>query len=562
MALSLTRPDPSSPADVSTASFGSARKGFDPDEVRAFLREVADELSRLQERVAELEGELQALRNAPPVSIAQLDEEVAAGLLSEEATRIVASARESAAQIKTRAEEASAGLLHDANVEAQRVRAEAEIDAGRRRQDAAASAEDELQMAKQQGRDMVNEARAYRERVLGELARRRELARTQIEQLIHNRDRLMQSFEKSRLIAMEVMAEMAPGGSTGELVDLGPITGPVPVIMPVHDVEVPKPKSIREPQIEPVPPELLPVEPVQPEPVQPVVAIRDHAVDDLFARMRAAEEPALPKQSKATPPKKKAAKKAPPKQDSPKQQELSVFQATPAEPHSTAGSVDSPFGCRDAQLAPLIAAGSRNLKRVLADEQNDVLQLLRGRDAIRSLTTVLPNVDSHIRRYADAIADQLLHAALAGAAGVDDGSADEQRAAISRDAALEPAIEALAGAIVTPLRDRVERAIVAADGDNSELVNITRTVYREWKTRRIDEQLDHVVRVAFGRGALAVLPAGTPLCWAVDPNGPICPDAEDNALAGAIGAGDRFPTEHVSAPAHEGCRCMLLLAAR
>ena len=39
-------------------------------------------------------------------------------------------------------------------------------------------------MAKQQGREMVNEARAYRERVLGELARRRELARQQIEQLV------------------------------------------------------------------------------------------------------------------------------------------------------------------------------------------------------------------------------------------------------------------------------------------------------------------------------------------------------------------------------------------
>ena len=38
-------------------------------------------------------------------------------------------------------------------------------------------------MAKQQGREMVDEARAYRERVLSELARRRELARQQIEQL-------------------------------------------------------------------------------------------------------------------------------------------------------------------------------------------------------------------------------------------------------------------------------------------------------------------------------------------------------------------------------------------
>jgi len=569
MAISLGRPDPSSPTDVSAATFSASRKGFDPDEVRAFLREVADELARLQDREAELVSELADLRQAPPVSLAELDEAVAAGLLSEEATRIVATARETAAQIKSRAEESSAVLLQEANEEAQRVRAEAEIEAGRRRQDAASVADDELQMAKQQGRDMVNEARAYRERVLGELARRRELARKQIEQLIQSRDRLMQSFEKSRLIAIEVMAEMAPMGAVGELADLGPITGQVPIIPPVRDIQVSPPEAPPEPVPAPV------AEPV-PAPVAEPVVERDHAVDDLFARMRAATpapKPA-PKQptqkttpkpaAKTTPAKAKSAKAKDkqPKPEPPKPQKPSVFEASPPEPPPAAGTLDSPFQRRDARLAPLVAAGSRNLKRVLADEQNDVLQLLRGREAIRSLSSVLPEADAHIQRYVDAIADELLHAALAGADGVDQGSADGQRAAIAREAALLPAIDALAVAIVAPLRERVERAIGAADGDNSELVGLTRTVYREWKTHRIDEHFDDVMRLAFGRGALAVLRAGTPVCWAVDPNGPTCPDAEDNALAGVVGAGEPFPTEHVSAPAHQGCRCMLLLAAR
>ena len=571
MVLSLARLDPSSPADVSTASFSTARKGFDTDEVHEFLRMVAAELARLQDRETELENELLAAKQAPTVSVAELDEAVATGLLGEEAARIVANAREAANQVKALAEEASARLLQEANEEAQRVRADAEIEAGRRRQDAASSAEDELQMAKQQGRDMVNEARAYRERVLGELARRRELARKQIEQLIHNRDRLMQSFERSRLIAMEVMAEMAPQGAGGELVDLSPITGPVPIIVPAREIEKPKPKPELKPAPEVVVPEVVvpAPQPVVPEPV----AERDNAVDDLFARMRAATKAETAKKEAAPKPKsaskarktespKKASPQKSPKKESPKQQELSVFQASPPGPEPIVGTVDSPFGRRDAQLTPLITAGSRNLKRVLADEQNDVLQLLRGRDAIRSLMTVLPDADAHIQRYADAITDELLRAALAGAGGVDGGSTDELRDAITREAALMPAIDALATAIVSPLRDRVERAIASADGDNTELVSLTRTIYREWKTRRIDEHLDHVVHMAFGRGALAVLRAGTPVCWAVDPSGPACPDAEDNALAGAIGAGERFPTEHVSAPAHEGCRCMLLLAAR
>ena len=570
MALSFARPDPSSPADVSTATFSSSRKGFDSEEVREFLRMVAAELARLQDREATLEKELKAAQQVPAVSLADLDKDVVKGMANEEAARILATAREAASQMKIRAEESSSRLLNEANEEAQRVRAEAEVEAGRRRQDAALVAEDELQMAKQQGRDMVNEARAYRERVLGELSRRRELARKQIEQLIQNRDRLMQSFDKSRLIAIDVMAEMAPSAASSELVDLSPVTGPVPVIAPARELNVPKPTPAPAPVVvaEPTPPPAS-VEPVvevkaEAEPPAPPLDERETAVDDLFARLRAATEVTAVKPK----PKAKSAGKASPKGKAKTKaaatthDQLSVFQASPSEPEALVATLDSPFGRRDAQLAPLIAAGSRNLKRVLADEQNDVLQLLRGREAVRSLMKVLPDSGAHTRRYSDAIAEELMHAAVAGAAGVDDASADDQRAAITREAALEPAIDALAVAIVSPLRDRLERSIAAADGDNVELVGLTRTIYREWKTRRIDEHLDHIVHLAFGRGVLAVLRPGTPVCWAVDPTGKACPDAEDNALAGAVGAGDKFPTEHVFAPAHEGCRCMLLPVAR
>jgi len=571
MALSITRPDPSSPAEVSTATFSSSRRGFDSDEVREFLRMVAAELARLQDRESKLEAELQSAQQAPTVSVAELDEAVAAGLLGEEATRIVAAARDTAGQIKTRAEEASSRLLQEANEEAQRVRADAEIEAGRRRQDATLSAEDELQMAKQQGRDMVNEARAYRERVLGELARRRELARKQIEQLIQNRDRLMQSFDKSRLIAIEVIAELGPQAAGAELVDLTPITGPVPVISP---------KPLPEPAVEPEPvepepvigPDPVAVEPeletvvVQPEPGAEAIVERDAAVDDLFARLRAESvkkataKETTKKEAPASKSKSKARPQAAPA--APATSQLSVFQSSPAEPAAVIDAVDSPFGRRDAQLAPLIAAGSRNLKRVLADEQNDVLLALRGKAAVRSIAAVLPTSDEHIQRYADAIADELMLAAKAGAAGMDDGAADDQQVVIIRESALAPAIDALAVAVVGPLRNRLERAIATADGDNTESVGLTRTVYREWKTRRIDEHIDNVMHMAFGRGAFAVVSAGTPVCWAVDPSGPSCPDAEDNALAGAVPAGTAFPTEHVAAPAHEGCRCMLLRAGR
>ena len=122
-------------------------------------------------------------------------------------------------------------MLSDAHTDAARVREEADVEGSRRRADAAADAESELSMAKQQGREMVNEARAYRERVLSELARRRELAREQIEQLIHGRDRLMQAFERARIVAVDVVAEMQPLGEPNEYVNLAPTTGPLPVMI-------------------------------------------------------------------------------------------------------------------------------------------------------------------------------------------------------------------------------------------------------------------------------------------------------------------------------------------
>ncbi len=232
MAISFIRPDPSSPSSVASASFTTARKGFEPAEVREFLRMVAAELARLQERERFLERELRtSQRSTSPTSVA-LDEELVTKMLGEEAARILHTARDASTQIKNRSEESAARLLREASDEAQRLREEAEIESARRRADATADAESELEMAKQQGRDMVNEARAYRERVLNELARRREIARQQIEQLVHGRDRLLQAFERSRLVAVDVMAELTPLGEPSEYVNLSPTTGPVPLMVP------------------------------------------------------------------------------------------------------------------------------------------------------------------------------------------------------------------------------------------------------------------------------------------------------------------------------------------
>lgn len=162
MAMSFTRPDPSSPASVADAGFSTSRRGFDQAEVRDFLRMIAAELGRLQERERFLERELRTAQSNPDLSTAQLDDAALTRLLGEETARVLTTARESAAEIRQKAEQAAAQLLSEASDEAGRMREEAEIEASRRRTDAAADAEAELSMAKQQGREMVNEARVSR----------------------------------------------------------------------------------------------------------------------------------------------------------------------------------------------------------------------------------------------------------------------------------------------------------------------------------------------------------------------------------------------------------------
>ncbi len=771
MAISFTRPDPSSPSSVASASFATARKGFEPSEVREFLRMVAAELARLQERERFLERELRNSQRTPSPSSVALDDELVTRMLGEEAARILHTARDAAAQIKTRSEEGAARLLREATDEAQRLREEAEIEASRRRADATADAEAELEMAKQQGREMVNEARAYRERVLNELARRREIARQQIEQLVHGRDRLLQVFERARLVAVDVMADLTPLGEPDEYVSLSPITGPVPLMVPnmprpgteapasvdhasrhsgadpggdpdatvalavparVPLVEAPHPDAaevgppaaeveaaeveaaevaaaevaaaeveaaevaaaevaaevesvVREAIVdEPVgrasddrvvvldiarhdgpddtgaddpaatddrapapvvqlftddrwsPDEVLdaaddaePTEDdhVATEPdagadvtaaaaidvvtddvdectpderddvaavevavddVAPVAVVTEHVVvdpdatvalsrtsaDDLFARLRAARSETVAQRAAAAAASSAAARTETPAEiDRPGEVELvqrgaprlsdelaptglaaaepAVFHRTPEAPRVAGEPGETPFARRDEALTPLIVAAARKLKRVLADEQNEVLHVLRRKEPVRDLATMLGTVAEQDDRYSAAVSVELAAAAAAGAASMGAGGSVAQGPAVAR------AAELLVGELVVPLRDRLGRCVSDADGDNAELASLVRLVYREWKNQRIDEHLDDVARTAFGHGALAAVAPGTRICWLVDPNGPECADAEDNSLAGPVPAGEGFPTDHPCAPAHRGCRCMI-----
>lgn len=614
---------------MADATFGTARRGFDQQEVRDFLRMVAAELARLQERERFLERELREAQAAKvPTDALSLDEETATRLLGEEAARILQAAREAAAAIRARAEEGAAQLLREASDEARRLREEAELEASRKRSDAAADAEAELAMAKQQGREMVEEARAYRERVLSELARRRELARQQIEQLIQGRDRLLQAFERARLVAVDVVAELSPLGEPDEYVDLSPTTGPVPIMVPaanigdassVDDAVMRAGERDRErtagtdegtaaevdaaPAPEPAG-EQSAGEPATDAPAAETVAsgpdeaagaghdAAEHtaeaeaaapgvtdsadapatdtpapAADDAHARVvpfpgpraEAPEAPAAPEAESAT-----TSTERPATSDVDalfaKLRANPPVEADPALDEDAAAEEieDTPFARRDAVLVPLIVAAARKLKRVLADEQNDVLDTLRRKEPVRDVDTLLGDLSTQAARYSDAITAELIGAAEAGAAS----TGAPAQIDLGPDGPLAAVRQQIADELIAPLRERLERGVVDGDGANEIISKRVRSVYREWKTQHIDEQLDDVFRLAYCRGAFAALDPGTPVTWEVDPDGPPSPDCEDNNLAGVVAVGQPFPSGHLTPPMHPGCRCLLVRADR
>ena len=162
MAISFSRPDPGSAAAVSGASFTITRRGFDQSEVREFLRQISQELARLTEHERTLERDLQIALARPVVDLDRLDDAV----LSDEAAAMVRRAREEAALARQRAEEEAVQIIAAAYEEAGRVRAAAEHESRRHREQLEVEADATLDAARARGREMVVEARAYRERVL------------------------------------------------------------------------------------------------------------------------------------------------------------------------------------------------------------------------------------------------------------------------------------------------------------------------------------------------------------------------------------------------------------
>lgn len=249
------------PERVAHAEFRSAFRGLDSTEVRAFLARTAGELRSLLQREAELLERLRVAEERKTVlASGPLDVHQVSELLGPEVALVLTTAHEQAVAITARAKADAAAVSEASVAEAAQLRglaeavltertaaaetaatairdqAEANARAGIaaaeqaaeliERNAAAAAAvlaaeADELkaraaadalaarEAARDEGRRMVAEARAVRERILTDMARRRNVARQQLERVRAARERLLEGIDGVRQSVAEVQADLA-----------------------------------------------------------------------------------------------------------------------------------------------------------------------------------------------------------------------------------------------------------------------------------------------------------------------------------------------------------------
>jgi len=674
MALDVQRPDPSSPAAVASAQFTFTRRGYREEEVRDFLRQVSVELARLLERERFLQNELQALQTRNPIDVAAIDEASITALLGAEAARVLSAAREAAQAIRDRAAESAEQIVKEASREASRLLEESTIEASRRRSDVSSEAEQELELAKQQGREMVAEVRAYRERVLADVAKRTEEARRELERLVHERERLLSAFERARHAATDVVGDLnefdeAIRGA-GIVPPLVPPDAPPPprptrqTDTPIFDAKeyedelgaghVTTEPPATEPAIKPdatpdtaspdvsqdvsqdvsptLPAEASTIAPTDPpanpltssEPPRAEPSTSDQPmapVVNIFDRQRKRTSTTTPTDdpdstSDAPPP-----TVQPPSVKSPQHP---VFERVEAEPGATASNPTTPsstttsrvdeiferlrtsdtrrvankteedlatrekskhnrgeapkstnrpakdgavrprpvdasiFRRRDEAIAPVIVNIVRALKRVLADDENVVLTHVGMKRSELTLAAMLPEPDEHARRFLDAVREEVLGIAADGARSLRDSRRADLRKMVSEGGVIESVAALLVSDIIRPLHDRITAAIEQSAGNRDELMKRARSEFAEFKTQRLELVTADVAHLSYARGLFLGCENSPHVCWAVDPEGPGCADAEDNALAGRLRRGEAFPTGHMQPLAHAGCRCLVV----
>ncbi|HMG27298.1 MAG TPA: DivIVA domain-containing protein [Acidimicrobiia bacterium] len=602
------------PAQIERHDFSRARKGLDEKEVRAFLRRLADEFEAMNRRIADLEAEVRhpPLPSRDQL-VNQVGHEVARTLRSAEdsAEKVAQRARETASEVERAAREESARIrteqLEQATKDARAI-VEAARERGREMVTEARVFRERALTDLNRRRDTL---RAYIDQLRADRDRFAEAYRV-VRDTVSDANEMLTRFgagrpfppvtaeagppisfpsdanadeEKpvARVFAPEQRPRIRPPRQTRPAraerdapyrprpapatgIGLGELPGqpePAPDAAPEPEPEVwPEvaPGADDEPAPEPEPePAATAAEPApdpEPAPEPELSSDAGSEVDALFERIRGTREETIEE------PRIEfgdagglgdgggiddggGARRAP---DAAKGQ---VLVDTTPEPRPSSDGDPELLARRDELLAPIAHELVRQSKRVLQNEQNEILDALRRERRRPDAEKLLPPLPRQVEAWSEVLAPAITEAYVAARTAAAPASEPV-------DGAPQHMVTGMVEVLVTPLRDRLLAAVDETLGDDANPDVIAHRIgarYREWKGEELDNRIRDLLAAVYARGIYDAAPEGSRLRWVPAEQGQ-CPDADDNALE-PTRRGERFPTGQQFPPAHPGCRCLL-----
>ncbi len=614
-------------ADIESIDFPVVRRGFDPSEVRARLQVAASEIRRLQRLCDELAGRMNELSQADR---GESDASRVTEMLGVEVRGVLEAAHEAATSTIQKAEGEAEAMSREAQAAAEAVLADATAQSSELVEAARLEADEIVEESRSHGREMVHEAQTVRERILRDLARKRQTGRSQIEQLRAGRDRLLEalstvqanldaavedlvtSVPEARSAAnragLRVSSEPSPTVDdleaeieAGRLVD-HPLVSDSPIPGPIGDTfttgemealdhldalssgageteadETQESESVEtEPEPEAEPDELG--EPEDPDPSSEIESETEAEAEpevvaeagsdeptgrarDVFARLRRSRSSAEPKLEPRPQVSQEAASVTEPPEEMQAQEiqegEPDVLDASAAagDSVSVADSLDGdsldgdsldgdpPADPADDVRERAAAAAAKAMKRVLVEEQGSLLDGIRrsGAAAVASLDEKQSHNSCYDKAATPALREQCI--TLGGTSDLD----------------LAPALANIHEIALEPVRRRLADIAERFDSEE-ELSNAVRGLYREARSRNLNEAasaasvaVEGLVKIDRANNDKA----NRTVRWVLDPGGSCGADCADNALAGEVAAGEKFPTGDRYPPAHPGCRCRI-----
>ena len=623
------------PGDLELRSFPITRRGFDPTEVRSQLQAAASEIRRLQRLCNELSGRLTESQQA---GRGDTDARRVTEMLGVEVSSVLEAAHNAAASRIERAESEAEAMSHEARAAVESVLADATAQSTELVASARLEAEEIVEESRNHGREMVNEAQTVRERMLRDLARKRQTGRTQIEQLRAGRDRLLDalttvqtsldtaiedlvtSVPEARTAANraglrissepmptadDLEAEIEAGRLVGHpLVADSPLPGPISETFTTGEMEAldhldtlsvntdesgadefgadesgaDESAELSQPEAEPDPqPEHEPRSEVEAEAESEIEAeveaeaeseieaeveaeaeseieaeVEAEAESEIEAEVEAEAESEsvsetdscdLPRNARDVFARLRSSRAATESESAPEQvaepPQSSKSEAT-GDPESTADAMVDSNGAVRKRAAD---AAARAMKKVLVEEQGSLLDGIRRSGA--AAMTSFDEEASHNASYDEAAIPALREqcVSLGGPTELD----------------LTPALANIHVIALEPVRRRLADIAEQFDGEE-ELSDAVRALYREARSRHLNDAasaasvaVDGLVKIDKAHQDKA----NRTVRWVVNADGSCGADCADNALAGEVVAGDKFPTGDRFPPAHPMCTCQL-----